>query len=441
MFGYYLQLALRRCRRSPAIVALVVLTMAIGIAACMTALAIFSALEGQPLPGISNHLYVVTMDARETANKNDSANAYSSPGSLLKLRDAKALVDAHRAPSQVALTHTYAQAGNPNGKQTDAVTGLLAYGPVLRELGAPLRFGRPWTQAEQTAHDPVAVIDSKLAEKLFGTADAVGRSVEIHKHRFQVIGVTAPWKPRTAFIGAANFGGQVMGSDLQLFLPVGAALDAGIGPETSGECGNSGADMTFGSVDVQHCRWLEVWVALKTPAALASYQRFLAGYADAQHAAGRFVDPPQAKLYGTRAWMALNNVIPDDVSLNLILAGAFLVLCMINVAGLLTARFLRRQADVAIRRALGASWRQVFAQHVVESGLLGLVGGLLALPLTLLGMWIVRKQPVGYAPAAHFSVEVFIGLLVLSLVVGMIVGILPAWRVCRLAPAIQIKQA
>lgn len=133
--------------------------------------------------------------------------------------------------------------------------------------------------------------------------------------------------------------------------------------------------------------------------------------------------------------------IPGDVSLNVILAGAFLVLCMINVAGLLTARFLRRQADVAIRRALGASWRQVFVQQVVESGLLGLAGGVLAFPLTLLGMWIVRKQPVSYAPAAHFSPDTFIVLVALSLVVGMVVGILPAWRVCRLPPAIQIKQA
>jgi putative ABC transport system permease protein len=125
----------------------------------------------------------------------------------------------------------------------------------------------------------------------------------------------------------------------------------------------------------------------------------------------------------------------------MIMAGAFLVLCMINVAGLLTARFLRRQGDVAIRRALGASWRQVFAQHLVESGLLGLLGGVFALPLTLLGTWIVRKQPVGYAAAAQFGVGAFLALLALSLLVGMLVGVLPAWRVCRLPPAIQIKQA
>lgn len=439
MFRYYLQLALTRCRRSLGIVALVVLTMAIGIAACMTALTIFSALEGEPLPGISNHLYVVTMDAREVTDRKDGGNAYPSPDSLLKLRDAKALVDAHRAGAQVALATSRPEVVAPDGKMSYVVNGLLAYGPALGELGVPLRFGRPWTQAEQSTRAPVAVIDSDLAMKLFGVEDAAGRGIEMNNRVFRVIGVTAPWKPRAGFVNAARAEGP--GQAVQMFLPTGAALDAGVGPELSGECGKSAINVTFGSVDVDACRWLEVWVSLPTPGSVAAYSEFLAGYAGTQRDAGRFVNPPQAALYGTRAWMALNHVIPGDVSLNVILAGAFLVLCMINVAGLLTARFLRRQADVAIRRALGASWRQVFVQHLVESGLLGLAGGVLALPLTLLGMWIVRKQPVSYAPAAHFSPGVFVALLALSLVVGMVVGVLPAWRVCRLPPAIQIKQA
>lgn len=437
MFGYYLDLAWRRCRRNPAMVALIALTMAIGIAACMTAFTIFASLQGEPLPGITNHLYVATMDAREVADKR---NPYDHPDSALKLRDAEALVNARRAAGQIALAYARPVVANPDGNQTSGnVTALIAYGQVLQVLGVPLRFGRPWTAQEQASHAPVAIIDSRLADKLFGTADAIGRSLEINDHHFRVAGVTAPWKPRTQFIDAGP--NDAIADDVQLFVPVDAALDAGVGPEISGECGNSAANITFGSVDVAHCRWLEVWVSLPTPGAVLEYRRFLADYANAQHDAGRFVNPPHAALYRARAWMALNHVIPKDVTLNVILAGAFLVLCVINVAGLLTARFLRRQADVAIRRALGASWRQVFAQHLVESGLLGLLGGALALPLTLLGMWVVRKQPVGYAPAAHFSPGVFAGLVVLSLVVGMLVGLLPAWRVCRSPPALQIKQA
>jgi putative ABC transport system permease protein len=90
---------------------------------------------------------------------------------------------------------------------------------------------------------------------------------------------------------------------------------------------------------------------------------------------------------------------------------------------------------------LGASKRSVFVQHLVETGLLGLFGGALALPLTWLGLWIVRMQPVGYAGAARFSPGVFLILLLLSVAVGLLVGILPAWRVCRLPPALQIKLA
>lgn len=434
MFGYYLQLAWRRCRRQPSAAALIVLTMAIGIAACMTALAIFAALAGQPLPGVSNHLYVVTMNAQTVVTK---GGANYTEDSLLKLRDAKALVDARRASTQVALADSQTVVANPHGKQSDDVNGFLAYGPVLRTLQVPLRFGRPWTAAEQASDAPVVVIDSKLALKLFGTANAIGRSVEMNQHRFRVIGVTAPWRPRVDFVDAVA--GTGTGTGVQLFVPVGAALAAGVGPATSGECGATTA-ITLGAVNVHACRWLEVWVGLDTRAAVRTYQRFIRNYAEAQHAAGRFVYPPHARLYGTLAWLDLNHVVPDDVSLNVILAGAFLFLCMVNVAGLLTARFLRRQIDAAVRRALGASRMQIFAQHLVEAGLFGVLGGALALPLAALGMWVVRQQPVSYADAAQFHPATFLILFALAIGAGLIVGVLPAWRVCRLPPAAQIRQ-
>jgi putative ABC transport system permease protein len=437
MFGYYLELAWRRCRQNLSMVALLVLTMAIGIASCMTAMTIFGALSGEPLPGISPHLYVATMDAREAVDKD---NDYE-PDSLVKLRDAEALVDAHRADRQLAVTHSYTMLSNPDGKHSEQTIGLMAYGPVLDMFGVPLRYGRPWTATEQAAHDPVVVIDSDLAVKLFGTENAVGRSVKMGRVRFRVIGVTAPWSPRTQFLDLGKNTSGVLGQNQQFFVPVQAALDAGVGPLTSGECGKDAPVISFQSVDVVHCRWLETWVALDSPQAVASFRQFLSGYTQAQHDAGRFVYPPQPELYGTRAWMALNHVVPDDVRLNLLLAGGFLLLCLVNVAGLLAARFLRRQADVAIRRALGAAKWDVFAQHLVESGLLGLAGGVLALPLTWLGLWIVRMQPVAYAEAAKFSPGVFVMLLVLSLVVGLLVGVLPAWRVCRQPPALQIKVA
>ena len=439
MGRYYVGLALRRCRQNVGMVALLVLTMALGIASCMTALTIFQALSGEPLPGISEHLYVATMDAREVADKD--TGSYDAPHSYLKLTDARALVDAHRARQQVALAQTYTRIGTADGQHAQQVRGLLAYGPVLQMFGVPLRFGRGWSAAEQAANDPVIVIDSDLATALFGRADAVGRSVAFGNRSFRVIGVTAPWKPHTEFLDLPRNEGAVLGQDEQVFVPAQAALAAGEGPLTSGECGKGSPVVSFQSSRLDNCRWLETWVSLESPASVKKWGRFLADYAGTQHASGRFVHKPQAKLYGVTPWMTANHVVPDDVSLNLALAGSFLLLCLVNVAGLLAARFLRRQADVAIRRALGASRRDVFAQHVVETGILGLLGGVVALPLTALGLWIVRMQPVAYGDAARFSPAVFAMLLLLSLGVGLIVGILPAWRVCRQPPALQIKVA
>ena len=437
MFDYYLRLALRRCRQNLSMVGLLVLTMAIGIAATMTAMTILGALAGEPLPGISQHLYVATMDAREAVDKDDPD--YKRPDSLLKFADAKALVDAHRATQQVAVANSLTTFGRSDGKQSAQAYGLMAYGPVLQTFGVTLRYGRPWTEAEQASAVPVVVIDTEVAQKLFGTQDAVGRSVTLGQHSFRVIGVSEPWIPRVQMIEVQQNPGTVIGQKAEFFVPAQAALDADVGPFLAGECGKDAPVASFQSAAVAQCRWIETWLRLDTPAAVAGYGQFLAGYAAAQHDAGRFVYPPQAKLFGTRAWLTLNHVVPDDVRLNLMLAGAFLLLCLVNVAGLLAARFLRRQGDVAIRRALGASKRTVFLQHLVETGVLGLLGGVLALPLTWLGLWIVRMQPVGYAEAAKFSPGVFAALFVLSLVVGLVVGILPAWRVCRLPPALQIK--
>ncbi len=439
MFGYYLRLALRRCRQNLPMLSLLVLTMAIGVAACMAALTIATTLSGEPLPGISAHLYVASMDAHEPGDRDNERQAV--PDSYLRLSDAKALVDTGRARQQAALAQSLQQVGNPDGRQSDQVMGLMAYGPLPDMLGVALRHGRSWMPAEQSSRAPVVLIDADLAQKLFGTDDAVGRNVAMGKHVYRVIGVIAPWSPRMQFLDVSRNLGSVLGQNEQFFVPVEAALDGGVGPLTSGECSKDAAVVSFQSAEVGQCRWLEVWLALDGTAAVADYQRFLFGYAQAQHDAGRFAHPPQARLYDASGWMTANHVVPDDVRLNVMLAGAFLLLCMINVAGLLAARFLRRQADVAIRRALGASRRQVFAQHLIETGLIGLIGGLIALPLTWCGLWIVRQQPVSYAVAADFSGMVFAGLLLLSLAVGLVVGILPAWRICRLPPALQIKQA
>jgi putative ABC transport system permease protein len=110
-----------------------------------------------------------------------------------------------------------------------------------------------------------------------------------------------------------------------------------------------------------------------------------------------------------------------------------------NTVGLLLAKFLQRGAEISVRRALGASRRQVFFQCLVEASAVGAAGGVLGLVLAWAGLWGIRQTPADYADLAHFDVPMFVITFALSITASLLAGLLPAWRACHVAPAIQFK--
>ncbi len=92
-------------------------------------------------------------------------------------------------------------------------------------------------------------------------------------------------------------------------------------------------------------------------------------------------------------WLDHIKVVPSDTRLQTWLALGFLAVCLINTVGLMLAKFMRRAGELGVRRALGASQRALFGQLLMESGVIGIAGGLGGLLLALLGLWLVRQQP------------------------------------------------
>jgi putative ABC transport system permease protein len=131
--------------------------------------------------------------------------------------------------------------------------------------------------------------------------------------------------------------------------------------------------------------------------------------------------------------------VPDDVRLQTFLAFGFLGVCLVNMAGLLLAKTLRRSGEIGVRRALGASRRTVFNQFLVESGLVGLLGTGLGLLLALAGLWAVRQGPSSYARLVQMDLAQLGLTLVLGLSAALLAGLLPAWRATRVSPALQLK--
>jgi putative ABC transport system permease protein len=116
----------------------------------------------------------------------------------------------------------------------------------------------------------------------------------------------------------------------------------------------------------------------------------------------------------------------------------FLAVCSLNLVGILLGKFLARVPEVSVRRALGASRAQVFWQHVVECELIGIAGGALGILLSLVVLGIfARFLPNG--EALHLDAEMLGLAAFLSLVAGLLAGVYPSWRVCSVAPAMQLK--
>jgi putative ABC transport system permease protein len=185
---------------------------------------------------------------------------------------------------------------------------------------------------------------------------------------------------------------------------------------------------------------LQLWVELDTPAQVAAYAGFLHDYSAEQLKAGRFQRPPErARLDGLMPWLRAKRLVPDDVQLQLWLALGFLAVCLTNIVCLLLAKFLRRRNEISVRRALGASRRDIFLQFSVEAALVGVAGGLLGLMLAQVGLWAVRQRPDAYAHLAHMDVPLLLWTLLLAVGASLLAGIVPAWRASGEPPAALLK--
>jgi len=437
MLGYYLELALRHVRRNPMLTALMVLAIAVGIGASMTTLTVMHLLAGDPLPGRSQHLYYPQVDVSPESKGRE-------PYDVLDYRTAVDLWSSRRADRQALIVNSPVKLEAPESTLPPLMLPMLSTtADFFPMFDVPFRYGRAWSADDDEARSRVAVISSDMNEKLFAGANSVGHTLRLRGKDVRIVGVLAPWRPSPLFYDVR--GGRFSNGDTADFYskpedvitPLNTALEINDGNFQQFTCWSMPA--TPGHLQNSPCVWVALWVQLDTAGKVAAYRRYLDDYAAQQQALGRIKLGNNNRMRSLMEWLDFNGVVPNDVKLQTLLAFAFLVICLCNVVGLLLAKFLRRGGEIGLRRALGASRRTVFAQYLVEAGVIGVVGGFGGLLLTLLGLALVRRQPVPYADFIHLDVSMFLTTFALSIGVSLLAGLLPALRASLVEPALQLK--
>jgi putative ABC transport system permease protein len=432
MFGYYVQLGLRSLRRNPVLTLLMVLVIAVGVAASMTSYAVFRATSGNPIPEKSSQLFIAQMDNYGPDNSGEE------PLPWLTWRDATALVNAHRAKRQTALYPIGVSIvpDDPNTMASPA-RGYAVQTDMFPMFNVPFVYGAPWSAADDASRARVVVIGKSLNDRVFGGVNSVGREINLDGSRFRVVGVTDYWDARPRFFDLDSKHG--FGDLGEIYMPFARAIDDGLEPAGGNVC-NRPSKPGWDNFVRSECIFVSFWAELPDASSVTAYRQFLTDYSAEQTRSGRFSWKPNVRLRDVMEWLDVRHVVPAEARMGLLVSAAFLVICLVNVIGLLLAKFMRRAPEIGIRRALGASRGAIYTQFLLEAASVGLAGGVLGVMLTAVGtVSIGAVFDPSVADLVHMSLPL-LGLTVLVAVASTLVAAFyPTWRASRVQPAWQLK--
>lgn len=435
MFNYYLKLGWLSIRNNPWLSLLMVAAIGTGIGACMTILTVNHAMSSNPIPHKSDQLFHVQLDSWDA---NDPGPDGFTPPDQVTYRDAIALKEGAPAFRQVASNRSglvlEPEGGDENPYTVDIRNTWADFFPMF---DLPFLYGSGWDSSADETREPVVVLSRELNERVFGGEDSVGRTVRMSGINFRVVGVIDEWLPVPKFYDVTN---GAFNLPEEAFIPFTFAIDQDLPRNGNTNCWKpvegDGRDAFLNS----ECAWIQYWAELRNADEKAEYMNWLNAYVEQQKELGRFPRPLNNRLLNVMEWMEDRQVVEDDAQVMLGLSFLFLVVCLLNTIGLLLAKFMRKTGDISVRRALGARRSDLFIQHMIEAGLIGLGGGILGLGLTWLGLRGIEVLFGDFVEnLVHLDWQMMLTAVGLAIASALVAGLYPTWRATQVMPASQLK--
>jgi putative ABC transport system permease protein len=263
----------------------------------------------------------------------------------------------------------------------------------------------------------VTVLNQSTAGKLFPDAKAVGQTLNVGGQQFQVIGVVEDTLHLNAFADlwvpvttdpSTEYRNQMWGDFSALLLA------------------ESAADLPRMQAEV-----VQLATQVQFDDSKRGDQTFM--WADSK------LDFFARSLLGTER-------VPDSgagtmLAVIVALMLLFMLLPALNLVNLNSGRIMERSSEIGVRKAFGASSGNLVVQFVVENVLLCLFGGLFGLVFAKgVLVWLERSGLIPYLKV-DINLAVFFCGLVITVVFGLLSGVIPAWKMSRLHPVQALKGA
>jgi len=405
--------SLRMISKAPGYSAIAIITLALGIGANTTIFSWISATLLNPIPGLANPNDVVSLSLGRGSD-NPFPMTYHD---VVAVRDGQQSFTGIMGSGFMPLSLT--GKGKPERLWGSVVTAnyfdVLGVRPILGRAFLPAEDERP-------GGAPVVVVSYRFWQTHLGAKpDVLGQTIELNQRPFTVVGV-AP----------AVFQGSQTGIRNELWVPVSMVEDV----------------MPRGDLlHDHHYFWIAVFGRLKPGVKPQQAQEEMTvllkhevkNYPEEHRGHDVIsVTPLWRSPFGANMFFSL--LLPMLMAI----AGLVLLLACANVANLMLVRSVARRRELAIRMSLGASRWRLVRQLLIESVVLATAGGALAFVITF---WtsgtFMRFVPVGDFP---FSLPigadrtVLLATFLISVLTGVIFGILPALRASGEAPVNVLKE-
>jgi len=380
----------RGLRKSPVFTITVVLTLGLAIGGNTAIFSIVDQLLLRPLPYPEGERLVTVYEAFRniSAPAGRLGNSVSPANWLDWQRDSRTLQGlAAWRPSTLTLTGV----GDPVRLNVQQVSA--EFFPLL---GIPPLVGRVPAETDDRPNAPlVTVLSYRLWQNRFsGSASVVGRVVQLSDRPTEIIGVMP-----------SDF--RFIDQDTDLWVP--HRLDR-----------NQAWRQTAG-------RFINVLARLNPGVTVASAQTEMAGIADRLASTYDFNKNTSVKIVPLRD--ELTGQVASSIVMLYAAVAVLLAIACFNIANLLIARGSTRAREIALRTSLGAGRGAIIRQLMVESVLLAFLGGMLGVLIArwaLGGVMALVPADLVRAPAIHVDQRVLLYAFALSLLTGVVVGLVPA---------------